>query len=76
MDIRNNLMEIQEKFNDIDTKFRQLWDTMLDSDDGISGDAYYSLLSLGDAICPVFTMEANRHVDATDNRYYIKRSYH
>jgi len=75
MDIRNELMEMTEHFNEIDSKFRQLWDSMLDTDDGVSGEVYYNLLSLGSVICPVFVSDASRHVDATDNRFYIKRSY-
>lgn len=75
MDIRNELMEMTEHFNEIDSKFRQLWDTLLDTDDGISGEAYYSLLALGEVICPVFVTDVSRHVDVTDNRFYIKRSY-
>lgn len=75
MDIRNNMMELVENFNTIDQRFRYLWDTMLDSDDGVSGETYYALKSLGEVVSPVFTSDASRHVDATDNRFYIKRNY-
>ena len=75
MDIRCGLMEIQSKFHTIDERFRYLWDTMLDSDDGVSGESYYALKSLGEVVSPVFTSDASRHVDATDNRFYIKRNY-
>lgn len=75
MDIRNELMEMTEHFNEIDAHYRRLWDSLLDDEDGLGGEAYYNLLALGSVISPVFVSDASRHVDATDNRFYIKRSY-
>ncbi len=71
MDIRNELMELQENFNKIDSRFRQLWDTLLDDEDGISGETYCNLKSLGEVISPIFTQDASRRVESSDNRWYL-----
>jgi hypothetical protein len=79
MDIRNDMMEMVENFNTIDARYRQLWDSLVDSEDGITGEAYYNLKALGEVISPVFVSDASRHIssniDTTDNRFYVKRSY-
>jgi hypothetical protein len=79
MDIRNDMMEMVENFNTIDARYRQLWDSLVDSEDGITGEAYYNLKALGEVISPVFVADASRHIssniDTTDNRFYVKRSY-
>lgn len=75
MDIRNDLMEIQEKFSNMDAKFRQLWDSLVEDEDGISGDAYYSLVALGEIICPVFTKDASARIVGNDNKFFRERTY-
>jgi hypothetical protein len=71
MDIRNDMMEMVENFNEIDARYRQLWDSLVDSEDGISGEAYYSLKSLGEVISPVFVADASRYMESSDNRWYL-----
>jgi hypothetical protein len=75
MDIRNDMMEMVENFNTIDARYRQLWDSLVDSEDGITGEVYYNLKALGEVISPVFVADASRHIDTTYNRFYVKRSY-
>jgi len=57
---------------DIQTKYSMLWDTLLDTDDGISEEAYNRLIELGNIIDPSFVNAVSRYVDATDGRFYIK----
>jgi hypothetical protein len=57
---------------DIQTKYRMLWDTLLDTDDGISEEAMQRLVELGQLIDPDFVKTVHRFVDATDGRFYIK----
>jgi hypothetical protein len=49
-----------------------LWDTLLDTDDGISEEAYTRLVELGLLIDPNFVNSVSKYVDATDGRFYIK----
>lgn len=53
-------------------KFIALWNILLDTDDGITEQAYDALLDLGESICPEFLVTAYLSVDATDGRFYIK----
>lgn len=53
------------------SEFVILWNVLLDTDDGISEQAYDALLDLGESICPEFIGENRRFVDATDGRFYI-----
>ena len=57
---------------DVQTKYSMLWDTLLDTDDGISEDAYNRLVELGQLIDPHFVDSVSKFVDATDGRFYIK----
>jgi hypothetical protein len=75
MDIRNDMMEMVENFNTIDARYRQLWDSLVDSEDGITGEAYYNLKALGEVISPIFVADASRRIVGNDNRFFIERSY-
>lgn len=68
-DFRRDVLEFGEN---VGTKFADLWDTLLDTDDGISEDAYNRLVELGNIIDPKFVNAVSRYVDATDGRFYIK----
>jgi len=57
---------------DVQTKYSMLWDTLLDTDDGISEDVYNRLVELGQLIDPNFVNSVSKYVDATDGRFYIK----
>jgi hypothetical protein len=59
---------------DVQTKYSMLWDTLLDTDDGISEEAYNRLVELGLLIDPSFVKDVSRFVDATDGRFYLKGS--
>lgn len=69
------IRDAHEIGEDLATKYSLLWDTMLDDDNGISEDVYNRLVELGNIIDPSFVKAVSRHVDATDGRFYIKRSY-
>jgi len=69
------IRDAHELGGDLTTKYSMLWDTMLDDDNGISEDVYNRLLELGEVIDPKFVSNVSRYVDATDGRFYIKRSY-
>ena len=58
--------------NDVRDKFVMLWDTLLDTNDGISEEAYMRLVELGQLIDPHFVNSVSKFVDATDGRFYIK----
>ena len=58
--------------NDVRHKYTMLWDTLLDTDDGISEEAMLRLVDLGQLIDPSFVKDVSRFVDATDGRFYIK----
>ena len=58
--------------NDVRDKFVMLWDTLLDTNDGISEEAMLRLVDLGQLIDPSFVKDVSRFVDATDGRFYIK----
>ena len=68
-DFRRDVLEFGES---VGNKFMALWDTLLDTDDGISEDAYNRLVELGNIIDPKFVNAVSRYVDATDGRFYIK----
>ena len=57
--------------NDVRDKYVMLWDTLLDTDDGISEEAFMRLVELGQIIDPSFVHDVRRFVDATDGRFYI-----
>ncbi len=57
---------------DIQTKYSMLWDTLLDTDDGISEESYMRLVELGQLIDPNFVNSVSKYVDVTDGRFYIK----
>lgn len=58
--------------NDVRDKFVMLWDTLLDTNDGISEESYNRLVELGQLIDPNFVNSVSKFVDATDGRFYIK----
>lgn len=66
------ITDVHEYGEDLGNKFSMLWDTLLDTDDGISEDAYNRLVELGNIIDPKFVNAVSRYVDATDGRFYIK----
>ena len=68
-DFRRDVLEFGEN---VGNKFIALWDTLLDTDDGISEEAYDKLVDLGQLIDPKFVSSVSRFVDATDGRFYIK----
>ncbi len=53
------------------TAYANLWDTLLDGDDGISEQGYNMLVEIGNLIDPHFVKNVSRFVDATDGRFYI-----
>ena len=55
----------------VETLYRRLWETLLNSDDGVDGQSYEALHNLGAIACPEFTATASRRVDATDGRFYL-----
>jgi hypothetical protein len=57
---------------DVQTRYSMLWDTLLDTDDGISEEVYNRLVELGQLIDPNFVNSVSKYVDATDGRFYIK----
>jgi hypothetical protein len=61
-----------ELSEDLSNRFSMLWDTLLDTDDGISEEAYNRLVELGQLIDPNFVNSVSKYVDATDGRFYIK----
>jgi hypothetical protein len=61
-----------ELSEDLSNRFSMLWDTLLDTDDGISEEAFMRLVELGKLIDPSFVKDVSRFVDATDGRFYIK----
>ena len=67
--IANVAREYEENLS---TAFANLWDTLLDADDGISEDGYNMLVTIGNLIDPHFVKNVSRFVDATDGRFYIK----
>ena len=68
-DFRRDVLEFGES---VGNKFMALWDTLLDTDDGISEEAYDRLVELGKIIDPNFVNHASQYVDATDGRFYTK----
>ena len=66
------ITDVHEYGENLGSKFSMLWDTLLDTDDGISEDAYNRLVELGNIIDPKFVNAVSRYVDATDGRFYIK----
>ena len=68
-DFRKDVLEFGESLGN---KFMALWDTLLDTDDGISEEAYSKLVELGQLIDPVFVANDSQYVDATDGRFYLK----
>jgi len=71
-DIHGKCRDIMEATDRIDGRFRDLWDALMGSDDGVSGEVYGLLCDLGREVNPYFVREAAKQVDATDNRFYIK----
>lgn len=74
MNIHDNIDELNEQFNMIESKYRILWDHLLDDDNGISDDAYVALINLGEQICPHYVCMAKNFVHSTNNRYYLPTS--
>lgn len=68
------ITDVHEYGEDLGSKFSMLWDTLLDDDNGISGEAYDRLVELGNIIDPSFVSSVSRYVDATDGRFYLKES--
>ena len=66
------ITDVHEYGEDLGNKFSMLWDTLLDTDDGISEESYNRLVELGNIIDPKFVNTVSRYVDATDGRFYIK----
>ena len=77
MKVTNNYSESPSSYvlnweNDVRDKFAMLWDTLLDTNDGISEESYIRLVELGQLIDPNFVNSVSKFVDATDGRFYIK----
>ena len=77
MKVTNNYSESPSSYvlnweNDVRDKFAMLWDTLLDTNDGISEESYIRLVELGQLIDPNFVSTVSKFVDATDGRFYIK----
>ena len=72
--VRTFITDGHELSEDLSNRFSMLWDTLLDTDDGISEEAYNSLVELGNIIDPNFVSHVSRYVDATDGRFYTKGS--
>ena len=70
-DFRRDVLEFGE---DVGNKFIALWDTLLDTNGGISEEAYDKLLELGLLIDPVFIERASSLVDATNGHFYTRES--
>lgn len=68
------ITDVHEYGEDLGNKFSMLWDTLLDTDDGISEGAYDRLVELGKIIDPNFVNHVSQYVDATDGRFYTKGS--
>jgi len=59
--------------SNLDARFRSLWDTLMDTDDGMTEQAYNLLCELGLEIDPGFVREAVKRVEASNGRFYVKR---
>lgn len=70
-DFRRDVLEFGE---DVGNKFIALWDTLLETNGGISEEAYDKLLELGLLIDPVFIERASNLVDATNGHFYTRES--
>ena len=70
-DFRRDVLEFGE---DVGNKFIALWDTLLDTNGGISEEAYDKLLELGLLIDPVFIERASNLVDANNGHFYTRES--
>jgi hypothetical protein len=70
--VNSIITDVHELGEDLGNKFANLWDTLMDDDNGISEDAYNRLVALGELIDPRFISAVTRYVDATDGRFYIK----
>lgn len=70
--VNSIITDVHELGEDLGNRFANLWDTLLDADDGISEEAYSSLVELGNIIDPNFVSSVSRYVDATDGRFYIR----
>jgi hypothetical protein len=68
------ITDVHEYGENLGNKFSMLWDTLLNNDNGISEDAYNSLVDLGNIIDPYFVKSVSRYVDATDGRFYLKEN--
>ena len=66
--LRRDVLEFGEN---VGNKFIALWDTLLDTDGGISEEAYNRLLELGLPIDPVFIERSSSLVDATNGHFFI-----
>ena len=71
----NNYISISsmahEHEENLSNAFRLLWDSILDTNDGIDEFSYHRLCQLGNLIDPKFVGDVSRFVDATDGRFYI-----
>jgi len=70
--VRTFITDGHELSEDLSNRFSMLWDTLLDTDDGISEEAYDKLVELGQIIDPNFVNRESQYVDATDGRFYTK----
>ena len=70
-DFRRDVLEFGE---DVGNKFIALWDTLLETNGGISEEAYDKLLELGLLIDPVFIERASNLVDANNGHFYTRES--
>ena len=70
-DFRRDVLEFGE---DVGNKFIALWDTLLETNGGISEEAYDKLLELGLLIDPVFIERASSLVDANNGHFYTRES--
>lgn len=70
--VRTFITDGHELSEDLSNRFSMLWDTLLDTDDGISEEAYDRLVELGNIIDPNFVNHVSQYVDATDGRFYTK----
>lgn len=69
--LRRDVLEFGEN---VGNKFIALWNTLLETNGGISEEAYDRLLELGLLIDPVFIERASSLVDANNGHFYTRES--
>lgn len=74
MSILNQLDNLKDELNLIESKYRILWDHLLDDDNGISYSAYNALIELGDNICPSYVDLAKNFIKSENGRFYMPRN--